>query len=301
MGDNKWFVTHLTDLLYHSGQLKTLEDTTENIDDFRDSLIFDFGTNLMSNNSFWQFGINYLEYCNEGQAARELLIARIPFKTDKEAAKIISAVRRLEAPHLETQICRVMAQNSIANGRYGNALHWAIRSNDKVYITSVVDYFLHHYTKTGYMLCQDTLASIGSRMLVCPRLMFLVKYYDFHQFYRERAFSQAGELLINLLDSNITPPYFWSSLLADTIPLLEFKEPIIPSKETFTILHHLENDLMPLIEKKKKEWQKSGKTSDDPILSNTLHGKPEDLIQLLRLSCARNISRALIIENTLGA
>lgn len=303
IGDNKWVVTHLTDLLFHTGQLQHLGDVSENMNAFRDSLIFDFGTTLMSRKSFWNFGVNYLEHCTNGPAARELLLARVPFDTDKDASKLMSTAKRINAPSVEQHICRVMTQKSLLNARYGNALHWAIRSNDQVYIRSVVDHFLQHYTETGEMLCPDTLASIGSRMLVCPRLMFLIKYYDFHQFYRERAFSQAGEVLINLLDSNITPPYFWSSLLADTIPLLEFKEPIIPSKETLTILHHLENDLMPLIEKK-KETIKRNEVSDgeleDPILANTLHGRAEDLVQLLRLSCARNLSRALIIENTLG-
>uniref|UniRef100_A0A336M568 Nuclear pore complex protein Nup85 n=1 Tax=Culicoides sonorensis TaxID=179676 RepID=A0A336M568_CULSO len=303
IGDNKWVVTHLTDLLFHSGQLQLGEGSVENLNAFRDSLIFDFGTALMARKSFWNFGLNYLEYCSDGPAARELLLLRIPFKTDKEASKLISAARRINSPQCEQQICRVMTKLSINNERYGDALHWAIRSNDQVYIRSVVDVFLHHYTETGEMLSPDNLASIGSRMLVCPRLMFLVKYYDFHQFYRERAFSQAGEVLINLLDSNITPPYFWSSLLADTIPLLEFKEPIIPSKETLTILHHLENDLMPLIEKKKqalKRKEAGDAQMEDPIIANTLHGRSEDLVQLLRLSCARNLSRALIIENTLG-
>lgn len=304
IGDNKWVVTHLTDLLFHAGHLQHLKDDSGNINAFRDSLIFDFGTTLMSRRSFWKFGINYLKYCTEGSVARELLLARVPFQTDKEASKLISAAKQINCSGVEQQICRVMTQRSIRNARPGNALNWAIRSNDQAYIRSVVDWFLQYYTETGEMLCPDTLANIGSRMLVCPRLMFLIKYYDFHQFYRERAFSQAGEILVNLLDSNVTPPYFWSSLLADTIPLLEFKEPIIPSKETLTILHHLENDLMPLI-KRKKDIMKRKEDGDDtlmedPILSNTLHGRAEDLVQLLRLSCARNLSRALIIENTLG-
>lgn len=304
IGDNKWVVTHLTDLLFHAGQLQHLGDDSVNMNAFRNSLIFDFGTTLMSRRSFWKFGMNYLGYCTDGFVARELLLAHVPFNTDKEASKLISAAQRIHATGIEQQICRVMTQKCIRNARHGNALHWAIRSNDQAYIRSVVDCFLQHYTKTGEMLCSETIANIGSRMLVCPRLMFLIKYYDFHQFYRERAFSQAGEILINLLDSKITPQYFWSSLLADTIPLLEFKEPIIPSKETLIILHHLENDLMPLIKKKKEIMKKQeggdDKQLEDPILANTLHGRAEDLVQLLRLSCARNLSRALIIENTLG-
>jgi nuclear pore complex protein Nup85 len=76
---------------------------------------------------------------------------------------------------------------------------------------------------------------------------------------------------------------FWSRLLADTIPLLEYKEPIIPSKETFVILYHLESNWLPLL-KKKKDMK-----SDD-----------SSLISMLRLACARNLSRAFVIEKSLA-
>lgn len=55
------------------------------------------------------------------------------------------------------------------------------------------------------MLCEDVLSNIGAKMFVSPRLVFLVKYFDFYQFYRKKDFPAAAELLINLLDSKITP------------------------------------------------------------------------------------------------
>jgi nuclear pore complex protein Nup85 len=84
--------------------------------------------------------------------------------------------------------------------------------------------------------------------------------------------------------------------------LLEHNEPIIPSKETYAIMHHLESDLIPFIEKikrhkRKAEEQKEKNEEDDSEL-NLMNGCPEELIQLLRLACARNLSRAMIIENT---
>ncbi|XP_063697809.1 nuclear pore complex protein Nup75, partial [Culicoides brevitarsis] len=296
IGDNKWVVTHLTDLLFHAGKLKGLGDDSMSINAFRDNLIFNFGKDLMSRRSFWKFGLNYLEFCKDGPVARELLLVRVPFNKDTEALKLISIAKQIQARGVEQQICRVLVLKYISHARYGNALHWALRSNDTFYIQVVVDYFLKHYTETGEMMCPDILSCIGSRMLISPRLMFLIKYYEFHQCYRDRAFSQAGEILINLLDSNVTPKFFWSSLLADTIPLLEFKEPIIPSKETLIILQHLQNDLIPFIDIEKQCMISKA----DPI-TGTSYERKEDLIQLLRLSCARNLSRALIIENTLSS
>lgn len=297
--DNKWFVTHLSDLLHHCGSLSSITD--QDMSDFRDCLVYNFGVCLMSQPSFWKVGcLNYLEYCNDGPAARELLLSRLPFRNEDQANKYISAARQIGATGVESEICRVIARRNLQNGRHGNALQWAIRSTDKIFITALVNYFLEHYTRTGEMLCEDVLSSVGAKMFLCPRLVFLVKYYDFQQYYKESAFSQAGELLINLLDSKITPPFFWPCLLSDTIPLLETKEPIIPTKETLTILHHLTHDLLPLIEKEKKLVKEGKSKSDNTIIENTINGKPEDLVQLLRLACARNLGRSLIIENTIG-
>lgn len=106
---------------------------------------------------------------------------------------------------LEQEICRVQAVKSVANNRLGNALEWAVRSHDSIFVTSIADKFLENYAKTSTLLCPDVIANIGPKMFISPRLVFLVKYFDFHQYYQCGEFPQASELLINLLDSKITP------------------------------------------------------------------------------------------------
>lgn len=189
-----------------------------------------------------------------------------------------------------------MVQRALSLTNYGNALEWAIRSRDNIYVTKIANIFLNHYCTTGEMMHKDLLSNVGAKMFSAPRLLFLVKYFDFHRFYSSRAFSQAAELLVNLLDSKIIPEFFWPALLADSIPLLEHREPIIPTKETFVIMHHLESDLIPYIEKMKRERDSSGKEIGE---LNLMTACPDDLVALLRLACARNLSRAMIIENTL--
>lgn len=90
---------------------------------------------------------------------------------------------------------------------------------------------------------------------------------------------------------------FWPSLLADAIPLLESKEQHFSSKETYVILHHLEHQLLPLIEKKKRLFE-SGKSETLDILNDCRIEHIDDIVKLLRLSCARNLARSLIRENT---
>lgn len=56
----------------------------------------------------------------------------------------------------EKELCRVQARKSFNKGRYGNALEWALRSQDNIYVTSIADLFLRvsiqqkhwHYNQT---------------------------------------------------------------------------------------------------------------------------------------------------------
>lgn len=208
--DNKWFVTHLVDLLYHCGHLTLSTGSNDEQDaekKFRESLLYDFGCLLMSRNAFlWEAGLDYLEFSStEGLGAREALLARIPIKNERQAMKLINAAKKNGFTSVESEICKVLVKRNLANRQYGNAMEWAIRSRDSFYVTAVANIFLEHYCNHGEIMCEDVIANIGAKMFVSPRLIFLVKYYDFRQFYRERSFAQAAELLINLLDSKITP------------------------------------------------------------------------------------------------
>uniref|UniRef100_A0A1A9ZQT6 Nuclear pore complex protein Nup85 n=1 Tax=Glossina pallidipes TaxID=7398 RepID=A0A1A9ZQT6_GLOPL len=150
-------------------------------------------------------------------ATLELLLTKIPIKTEKQALKILDICSKKQSINAEGEICKVKAKKSFTEERYGNALEWTIRYQDTFYITFIADYLL----KTGDMLCPDVIANMGARMFISPRLVFLAKYFDFYQFYRKNDFLPAAELLLNLLESEIIPEYFWPSLLVDTATGIE--------------------------------------------------------------------------------
>lgn len=156
-------------------------------------------------------------------------------------------------------------------------------------------------------------------MFISPRLVFLVKYCDFHNYHRREQYAQAAELLVNLLDSKIAPAYFWPSMFADTFAMLEATDQIFSAKETQKIMHHLENQLVPLMEKLKKcitneidseqyaiklaEWEPLlQKASDAKEVNSTMKvslvGNISNMIKIIRCACIRNLSRAIILENT---
>uniref|UniRef100_A0A182WG39 Nuclear pore complex protein Nup85 n=1 Tax=Anopheles minimus TaxID=112268 RepID=A0A182WG39_9DIPT len=332
--DNRWFAVHIVDLLYHAGLLEMSaadeEDNTSpskqsrggDVSDgklVRESLLFDFGSLLMSRNTFWQVGMDYLEFSStEGLAAREILLARVPFESERQADRIVIAARKNQYPDVAAEVCRVMTKRNIAHKNYSRALDWATRSRDRAYVRDVANIFLEYYCNHGELLCENQMPHLGSKLFLSSRLVFLEAYYNFRKCYREQLYAKAAELLIRLMDSKIMPSYFWPCLMADAIPLLEFNEPVIPSKETYTILEHLEMDLVPMLEKKRSAKRDNMKTEkvdqmeadvtgdedhDESALipkfsSNLLNNCTEDLIKILRLVCARNLARALIIENT---
>ncbi|XP_059608991.1 nuclear pore complex protein Nup75 [Phlebotomus argentipes] len=297
--DNKWFVTHLADLLHACGQLEVLVEQQQNVaSELRDSLLFEYGCTLMSQCEFWPFGLDYLEHGPpEGLGAIEIHLSRLPIASDDDAEQILAAAKARGLSSIERDVCRVLAARYLASDDHGSALMWGVRSQDNIYVTSIADIILNHYCKHGVILCPDVLAHIGQKMFVSPRLVFLVKYYDFQQFYKRKEFPQAAELLINLLDSRITPEFFWPTLLADTIPLLESSDPKIPSKETTQIIHHLEAEFLPLVDKVRSSSAISGE-SRTPILNHSRLEDIDQLIRLLRMAAARNLARMLIIENT---
>lgn len=158
------------------------------------------------------------------------------------------------------------------------------------------------------------ITNIGAKMFISPRLVFLVKYCDFHGYHRRQQYAEAAELLVNLLDSKIAPSYFWPSMFADTISLLEAPDPIFSAKETHKIMNHLENNLVPLVEKLRKassdddtnaqkDWepllqkangiQKSNQSSHISLIENISF-----MVKIIRCACIRNLSRSIILENT---
>ncbi|XP_017078923.1 nuclear pore complex protein Nup75 [Drosophila eugracilis] len=298
LNDTHWFSTHLIDLIHHCGQLKSYFDQN-NIDlpALRHSMIYDYGSYLMTTHNLWQLGIDYLDCCKEeGQAAIELLLPRITLHTERQAAKLINLARHRGLTGVEQEICKVLSKKSYNNERYGNALEWAIRSKDVLLVTAVADYILKHYSRTGVMLCPDTIANVGGRMFISPRLVFLSKYYEFYEYYRNRDFLSASELLVNLLESRITPDFFWPSLLIDSMPLLESENPKIFAKETVAILHHIETELVPIIE---RDVSKYGNHHTETVFKDYRVENVDKILDRMRLACARNLSRALIIENTM--
>ncbi|CAH3040149.1 unnamed protein product [Pocillopora meandrina] len=303
---NWWFVAHLTDLLHHCGQLDS-PPISHSIS-LREFLLLEYSASLMSHHSLWRVAVDYLLQCPVyGRAHLEEYIEHLPLETDKKAMKVLRLCEDLEMLAQAQSICKTMSMNALRNGRLGAALAWCLRSKDSTFAAFISERFLTEYCKSGGFSNLDLIDNLGSAMLLSDRLTFLGKYREFHKMYEEGKFHEASNLLISLLTSKLAPQRLWLTLLTDTLPLLEHKEVIFSSAQTYELMHCLE--AIRLSFRTKEYLDHPDKEPTDEPLIRTLTQGPEsqsakstkaqeeeerDKIDLIRLALARNLSRTIL-------
>ncbi|XP_022910354.1 nuclear pore complex protein Nup85 [Onthophagus taurus] len=278
MNENGWFVTHLTDLFYHSGCLDILDKGEGNIglsDRLRESQLLEYGTLMMSHTSLWQLGLSYLDYCpTDGLNTIALLLPRIKSNNELKTRKIIKEALKRDMFDISQSMCKIQSNIALTRKRSGTALNWALKSQDANFASQIADKFLTEYVKKGTLKNSDLLYNLGPGMLVSDRLTFLGKYSEFHKIYAEKKYKEAGMLLVSLISSRITPKYFWPTLFIDALPLLESDVLVFSSNDTFTLLNFLEEKLD----------------------INRSFAALENKVELIRLGLARNLGKSLTFE-----
>lgn len=287
--DNGWFAVHLTNLLYLCGRLNIFDSNKVNVAHLlHEHVLLDYGTMLMAHPSLWQVGVSYLDHCPpQGLERLEILLAAIPLTSETRALKIMQIAHDRRLGSVVSTVCKVMASKSLRQERLGNALAWALRSMDANLTNHLADKFLEGFASKGEFEASDLLDNLGSCMLVSERLTFLGKYCEFHQLYKANEMKAAGSLLVSLLSSHLPPKNFQLTLLMHAVPLLESRELILTANDTdilLACLELLETELLTQV--------------DLSSVSKSLDASTKEKIQIIRLSLARNLSRAIIIEGS---
>lgn len=157
----------------------------------------------MGHKSLWQVGLSYLDHCpNDGTQMIELLLPRIFPENESKCQKILREAKHrglqdvgkmcmknwflgLDSLYLLAfiiafvilvqSVCKVQGMVSLRRGRLGNALCWAVKSQDPSFTSFLADKFLEDYIKSGKLSSKDLLDNLGCCMLVSDRLIFLGK------------------------------------------------------------------------------------------------------------------------------
>uniref|UniRef100_A0A4W3GEP2 Nuclear pore complex protein Nup85 n=1 Tax=Callorhinchus milii TaxID=7868 RepID=A0A4W3GEP2_CALMI len=282
---NWWFVAHLTDLLDHCSLLQS-----HNLhfgSNLREFLILEYASGLFCHHSLWQLATDYFDHCPEfGRVYLELHIERVPLNTERKALKVLRICEQRQMNEQVRSICKIMAMKAVRNNRLGSALSWSIRAKDAAFATLISDRFLQDYCARGSFSDLDLINNLGSAMLLSDRLTFLGKYCEFHKLYGEKRFPEAARLLLSLMTARIAPRSFWMTLLVDALPLLEQKQVIFSTEQTYELMHCLEDVTTAQAETDSHSFQ-----DEDDVESTKL--------ELLRLAFTRNLAKAIVQEGTL--
>ncbi|XP_061702416.1 nuclear pore complex protein Nup85 [Syngnathoides biaculeatus] len=283
--NNWWFVAHLTDLLDHCQLLQS-----HNLhfgSNLREFLLLEYASGLFTHHSLWQLAVDYFDHCQEfGRVYLELQMERIPLETERKALKVLRICEQRQMSEQVRSICKIMAMRALKNNRLGSALSWSIRAKDAAFATLISERFLQDYCARGTFSDLDLIDNLGPAMLLSDRLTFLGKYREFHKLYGEKRLREAAKLLLSLMTAKIAPRSFWLTLLTDALPLLEYKEVIFTSEQTY--------ELIFCLEQLTSSSSTTASRTDTPMQDEDLEAK----VELLRFALARNLALAIINEGT---
>ncbi|KAL8565032.1 hypothetical protein ACOMHN_003408 [Nucella lapillus] len=297
LGDRSWwFGAHLTDILHHCGQIDSQRLAFGS--NLREYLLLEYVAGLMTHNSLWQVGIDYLDHCPVfGKDQMKLYIDSTPLDSERKANKLIHICEERELIDQVQSICKIMGVRCSQEGRLGSALSWFLRSKDVSAATRLTERFLEEYKESGSFSHLDLLDHMGPTMLLTQQLTFLGKYREFHRLYQDKDVAGAASLLLKMLTARAAPRHFWVTLLMDALPLLETPQVVLGTNQTYELMHCLEE----LTQELSTTTKKTSTTPRPPPITptQTLSQADLDKLKYLRLALCRNLSRAIVQEGTI--
>eukprot|EP01135_Chromosphaera_perkinsii_P004840 Nk52_evm4s299 gene=Nk52_evmTU4s299 len=327
-----WFVSHLGDLLHHCGHLDALE--LDYGCDLREFFLLEYASSLFSEDGLWHFGVDYFKHCPAfGVEFAENLLSRVPvLGSEKKARKVMHECAKLGLDKLYRTVAATYGTRMFRMNKLGSALEWYVKAKDFSKVSIIADIMMTKYFESGEFSNLDVLdclsnsleeideGSEGGSLLGdafelrnSEALVFLSKFKLFHDLYHNGEYMEAGGAIIELLTLGIAPKKFWVEILFDAVPLLENEEIVFDRSETCELLNCLEE---LHISHRSKEYLKGfgqpavskeqleGFSGSGRMPSTSTHGhgsgkKGEDersSIDIIRLALARNLSRAIILE-----
>lgn len=109
----------------------------------RDALVFDYGSTLLAREDVWVQGIEYMEQATDGRTALELCLSRVDLKDATVAEEVIRQCQLRNYPAVESEVCKVMSRKALNDNLLGDALVWAIKSQNNLFVAAVADIFLN--------------------------------------------------------------------------------------------------------------------------------------------------------------
>ncbi|KAF8449374.1 Nup85 nucleoporin-domain-containing protein [Boletus edulis BED1] len=287
-----WLSAHLADMM----EPLALVDKDPNEDSGltpRNFYVLSYAQYLHADSALWRITVAYMYSCGKiGAKTADEVLVRVPLRlhgvgssnaTENNADEHVSkgdlsgiikdlnaTCHEYERENVRRSICRIAARTFVQKKEYGLALSYCSSAEDWPGLGRVVDRILQEYIYTGpeqytrYVLdiapsLQALRANAGAHGVFIHRLIFAVRYAEFHQRLLNQDLQDAAWDLVTIFQEEIAPRSWWGILLCDAVQLLQYEpSPLFSYASASILLYRL-----------------------DEVCARTAQGSGEDYLRML--------------------
>ncbi|KAG6332234.1 hypothetical protein ID866_6855 [Astraeus odoratus] len=251
-----WLSAHLADMMEPLSLVEKAVNEESDLN-IRDFYVFSYAEYLHSDPAMWRITVTYMYSCGKiGSATADEILVRVPLRLhskplsiaegDRQAASdkgdLSAIVKDINATCHEYQreavrrtVCQIAAQSFVQHKEYGLAISYCSSAEDWPGLGRVVDRVLQEYIRAGPEQYTKFVSGIAPSLqalrvnaaahgVFVHRLMFAVRYAEFHQRLLNEELQDAAWDLVSMFQEDIAPKSWWSVLLCDAMDLLEYDE-----------------------------------------------------------------------------
>lgn len=286
-----WLSAHLADMMEPLSLVEQQAVNDESELSVREFYVLSYTHYLHSDPAMWRITVSYMYSCGKvGAAAADEILVRVPLRLQSKPSNtndsshsqadqgdLSAVVKDVNATCHEYQreaarrtVCKIAAQTFVQRKEYGLAISYYSSAEDWPGLGRVIDRVLQEYIRSGpeqytkfvsgiAPSLQGLRANSAAHGVFIHRLMFAVRYAEFHQRLLNRDLQDAAWDLVSMLQEGIAPKAWWAVLLCDAIELLQYDPtPLFSYASACTLLRDL-----------------------DEIISRTAQGAGEDYLKIL--------------------
>lgn len=242
-----WLAAHWVDLM------EPLDLLTPRISDdpevsIRDQYVLSYADYLHSDPALWRITVAYMCSCGSiGRERADQVLLRVPISFNRNVANSHGANVSGEVPDtlravVETcheygresvrrMVCTIAAQNFLRRGEYGLGVSYATSAENWTWLGRIVDAVLTEYIKHGPEVFARSVAAVapslqelrahpGADGVFTHRLMFAVRYAEFHQRRLNGDLQEAALDVLTMFSEGLAPKSWWGVLLCDAVDLV---------------------------------------------------------------------------------
>ncbi|KAH8991666.1 Nup85 nucleoporin-domain-containing protein [Lactarius akahatsu] len=242
-----WLAAHWVDLMEPLDLLTPRVSDDSDIS-VRDQYVLSYADYLHSDPVLWRITVAYMCSCGSiGRERADQVLLRVPISFNRSVAGSHDANVSVEVPDalravVETcheygresvrrMVCTIAAQNFLRRKEYGLGVSYATSAENWTWLGRIVDAVLTEYIKHGPEVFARSVAAVapslqelrahpGADGVFTHRLLFAVRYAEFHQRRLNGDLQEAALDILTMFNEGLAPRTWWGVLLCDAVDLV---------------------------------------------------------------------------------